>query len=88
MRVSFSTQGWADYQHLIAHDTNALAKVNTLIQECARTPFKGLGKPEPLKNEMRGYWSRRITQEDRLVYRVVGAGSEQTLEITQCRFHY
>lgn len=88
MKVTFSARGWADYQHLIKNNQASLAKVNTLIQECARAPFKGLGKPEPLKGEMRGYWSRRITQEDRLVYRVTGTGEEQTLEIMQCRFHY
>ena len=62
--------------------------LNDLIKECQRTPFKGTGKPEPLKGSLAGWWSRRITKEDRLVYRVTGKGNEQQLEIAQCRFHY
>jgi toxin YoeB len=61
---------------------------NELIKECQRTPFKGTGKPEPLKGDLKGWWSRRITLEDRLVYRVTGSAPHQQLEIAQCRFHY
>ena len=53
-----------------------------------RTPFAGMGRPEPLVGDMKGFWSRRITQEHRLVYRISGKGDEQTLEIAACRFHY
>jgi len=65
-----------------------LIRLNGLIKQCMRTPFQGMGKPEPLRGELKGWWSRRITLEDRLVYRVSGAGSAQHLEIAQCRYHY
>jgi toxin YoeB len=65
-----------------------LARVNDLINDCRRSPFKGLGKPEPLRGDLQGWWSRRINTEDRLVYRVTGKPPDQALEIAQCRFHY
>jgi toxin YoeB len=64
------------------------AKVNTLIEECRRDPFKGTGKPEPLGGNLSGWWSRRISHEHRLVYRVAGSGEEQVLQVAQCRYHY
>lgn len=67
---------------------NALQRINDLIEECRRTPFKGTGKPQPLKGDLTGWWSRRITLEDRLVYRVTGSPPDQYLGIAQCRFHY
>lgn len=88
MKVGFTDQGWADYQHLIAEEPKILLRLNTLLEECRRNPFTGTGKPEPLKGNLKGWWSRRITQEDRLVYRVSGSGADQVLEIAQCRFHY
>ena len=72
----------------MAHDAKLFTKLNTLIEECRRHPFKGTGKPEPLGGNLAGWWSRRINQEHRLVYRVVGAGKEQTLQVAQCRYHY
>lgn len=63
-------------------------RINELIRDTQRNPFAGLGKPEPLRNEMSGWWSRRITDEHRLVYRVTGKGDGQALEIAACRFHY
>ena len=65
-----------------------LVKVNDLIREVRRMPFKGVGKPEPLKHQLSGWWSRRITAEHRLIYRITGAGETQTLEIAACRYHY
>jgi toxin YoeB len=65
-----------------------LDRLNTLIRECRRTPFQGIGKPEPLKGDLKGWWSRRITVEDRLVDRVTGSADAQQLEIAQCRRHY
>ncbi len=76
--------GWADYLHWQEQDRKILSRVNLLIREALRTPFAGIGKPEPLKGSLAGWWSRRITQEHRLVYRVEG----QVLVIMQCRFHY
>lgn len=70
------------------NDPQALARINGLINDIKRDPFRGLGKPEPLRHKMAGWWSRRITGEHRLVYRVSGKGDEQQLEIAQCRYHY
>ena len=88
MKLVFSEGAWADYLHWQAADANGLERLNGLIKECLRSPFKGTGKPEPLRGELQGWWSRRITLEDRLVYRVTGAGAAQQLEIAQCRYHY
>ena len=88
MNVAFSPRGWKDYQYWLTSDPKVLARLNLLIEECRRSPFKGTGKPEPLKQDLAGWWSRRLTQEDRLVYRVGGKGADQYLEVVQCRFHY
>ncbi len=76
--------GWADYLFWQEHDRKVLARVNELIRDTMRNPFSGIGKPEPLKSNLKGWWSRRITQEHRLVYRV----EDSVLIIMQCRFHY
>jgi toxin YoeB len=88
VRLVFADRAWEDYLHWRSTDANTLERVNGLIKECMRSPFKGTGKPEPLRGELRGWWSRRITLEDRLVYRVTGSGDAQQLEIAQCRYHY
>ena len=88
MKIVFADRAWEDYLHWQAADPNVLERLNALIKECARTPFQGIGKPEPLKGDYKGWWSRRLTLEDRLVYRVSGSGAAQQLEIAQCRFHY
>lgn len=88
MRLTFSDEGWEDYLHWQKADANTLQRINDLIKECKRTPFKGTGKPEPLKADLKGWWSRRISLEDRLVYRVFGKDDDQTLEVIQCRHHY
>ncbi len=84
MRIVFSKQAWEDYLHWQANDPRLLQRLNGLIKECARTPFQGTGKPEPLRGDLSGWWSRRVTQEHRLVYRVEG----DDLLIAQCRYHY
>ena len=88
MKLVFDERAWGDYLHWQATDAKLLARLNGLIRECTRTPFAGTGKPEPLRGPLSGWWSRRLTQEHRLVYRVVGKDDEQRLEIVQCRFHY
>ncbi len=88
MKLLFSGRAWDHYLHWQGADANTLERVNDLIEECRRHPFTGTGRPEPLKGELKGWWSRRITQEHRLVYRASGKGADQTLEIAQCRFHY
>lgn len=88
MKLVFADQAWQDYLFWQANDPNGLQRVNDLIKECTRNPFQGTGKPEPLKGDLKGWWSRRITLADRLVYRVSGKADNQQLEIAQCRFHY
>jgi toxin YoeB len=88
LKLVFADRAWEDYLHWQAHDPNTLDRLNGLIRECQRSPFKGTGKPEPLRGDLQGWWSRRITLTDRLVYRVSGSGAAQQLEIAQCRFHY
>ena len=84
MRLIFAPQAWEDYLFWQANDDKRLARINLLIKECARTPFTGTGKPEPLRGRLKGWWSRRIDREHRLVYRVSG----DELQIAQCRYHY
>ena len=88
MKLVFSDQAWEDYQYWVNTNDKVRDRINDLIKQCKRTPFKGTGKPEPLKGDLTGWWSRRISQEDRMVYRVRGAGDGQSLEIAQLRFHY
>lgn len=88
MNVRFSSKSWAEYLELHANDPKLFDKLNGLIEECRRHPFKGTGKPEPLGGNLSGWWSRRVNREHRLVYRVVGSGEEQTLQVAQCRYHY
>jgi len=88
MRLIFSSQSWSEYLFWQEHDRKILTRINELIKETTRTPFGGMGRPEPLVGDMKGFSSRRITQEHRLVYRVTGKGDEQTLEIAACRFQY
>lgn len=88
MKIVFSSRAWVQYQHWVANDRTTLERLNALIEQCQRTPFTGTGKPEPLKGELQGWWSRRINHADRLVYRVAGTGEDQRLEIPQCRLHY
>ena len=88
MRVLFTPDGWSDYRHWAETDPEILKRVNALIEDCRRNLFRGLGKPEPLKGDLSGWWSRRITGDHRLVYRIEGAGAEQRVVIVACRFHY
>ena len=88
MKVVFDEEAWEDYLHWQTTDPKIAARINVLIRECQRHPFVGTGKPEPLRRNMAGWWSRRSDREHRLLYRVRGSGDAQTLEIAQCRFHY
>ena len=88
MKLLWTQDAWADYMHWQAVDAKLARRLNELIRDTLRHPFTGLGKPEPLRSELSGWWSRRITQEHRFVYRVVGAADTQALEVIQCRFHY
>jgi len=84
MILSFSDDAWDDYLYWQQNDKKILKKINRLIKEIQREPFEGIGEPEPLKYNWSGYWSRRITIEHRLVYKV----SDDNLMIAQCRYHY
>ncbi len=88
MKVVFTDLGWDDYLFWAGEDIDVLRKVNALTQGARRTPFIGQGKPEALKGDLKGFWSRRITQEHRLVYSVDGKGPDQRITIVQCRYHY
>lgn len=84
MILSFSDDAWDDYLYWQQSDTKILKKINRLIKEIQRDPFEGIGEPEPLKYNWSGYWSRRISIEHRLVYKVI----DNNLMIAQCRYHY
>lgn len=84
MTLSWDINAWEDYLYWQSIDKTVLKRINMLIKECLRTPFEGKGKPEGLKGNLSGYWSRRITDEHRLVYRVY----DERIHIVQCRFHY
>ena len=89
MRVHFTDNGWDDYLYWSNHDTDTHQRLNELIEDARRTPFTGIGKPEPLKGELKGFWSRRITREHRLVYVIEGKpGDDQRIGIAKCRYHY
>ncbi|MFM1841660.1 MAG: hypothetical protein RLZZ490_391 [Cyanobacteriota bacterium] len=84
MKITFTETGWLDYIWLQNNDKKLLKRVNFLIKEILRNPFDGIGKPEPLKANLSGYWSRRIDSEHRLIYEI----SEADLVIISYRFHY
>lgn len=88
MKLVWSSNAWEDYLHWQKTDPKTLLRINELIKECMRDPFRGTGKPEPLKEDLQGWWSRRINGSDRLVYRKAGKPPDQHLEIAQCRQHY
>jgi toxin YoeB len=84
MKKVWEDTAWNDYLHWQKTDKRILARINELIKSCERTPFSGIGKPEPLKNNLKGYWSRRIDKTHRLVYKI----ENDVIIISQCRFHY
>ena len=88
MKLLWSEGAWNDYLDWAKSDRGVLRRINSLIKEIQRSPFAGIGKPEPLAGDFGGWWSRRITGEHRLVYLVVGIGDEQRVEILSCRYHY
>ncbi|MEX6506370.1 Txe/YoeB family addiction module toxin [Jiella sp. M17.18] len=88
MNIIFAPTAWEDYQYWVANDRAVLERLNALIKDASRSPFVGLGKPEPLVGKLKGCWSRRITLEHRLIYRVSGSGDQQNIEIIACRWHY
>lgn len=89
MLIEFTQHGWEDFTFWLDNDPEVAKKIKELLKSIRDNPFRGVGKPEPLKYSLKGYWSRRITSEHRLVYKVSGKkGSDQKCSIIQCRFHY
>ena len=84
MRIIFSEHAWEEYLFWQGRDRKILLRINSLIRDIQRSPFEGIGKPEPLKHALSGYWSRRITDEHRIVYKI----ERDNLLIAQLRFHY
>lgn len=89
MIIEFTAHGWEDFNYWLDNDEDVVKKIKELIKSIRQEPFKGIGKPEPLKFGLKGFWSRRITGEHRLVYSINGTkGLDQKCSIIQCRFHY
>jgi len=84
LNLVFSEHAWEDYLHWQQADRGMLRRINALIRDIQRAPFEGIGKPEPLRHNLSGYWSRRITDEHRIVYRI----EEDAVFILQLRYHY
>ncbi|HEY1871318.1 MAG TPA: Txe/YoeB family addiction module toxin [Chitinophagaceae bacterium] len=89
MNFEFTENGWEDFQYWLATDSSIVGKIKDLLNEINKTPFQGTGKPEPLRHDLKGFWSRRITGEHRLVCKVEAKkGVNQKCYIIQCRFHF
>lgn len=89
MKIEFTEHGWDDFEYWIDNDPEVVIRIKELLISIKQTPFKGIGKPEPLKHQLQGLWSRRITGEHRLVYQVSGKkGIDQKCSVIQCKFHY
>lgn len=84
MKLVWASQAQADMRYWLKTDRGIASKIESLLREVGRTPFTGIGKPHPLRENWSGYWSRRINPEHRLIYRIVG----DAIEIAQCRWHY
>lgn len=84
MKLIFADAAWEDYLYWQQHDKRMIERINRLIKETQREPFAGIGKPEPLKHALAGYWSRRITDEHRMVYKMEG----NSMLLAQLRYHY
>ncbi|MFN5515973.1 MAG: Txe/YoeB family addiction module toxin [Cyanobacteriota bacterium] len=84
MKLIFSERAWEDYLYWQKTDKKLLQRINALIESIQRTPFEGIGKPEPLKHQLSGYWSRRVNEEHRLIYKV----ESDAVLIAQIKYHY
>jgi len=85
MKINFTETGWSDYLYWEGQDKKTLKQINKLIADIARNGYDGIGKPEPLRDDLSGWWSRRIDEKHRLVYRLL---NNEAVEISQCRGHY
>ncbi len=83
-KISFSESGWDDYLYWQTEDKKTLKRINQLLQDILRNGYDGIGKPEPLRENLSGYWSRRVDTTNRLIYRISG----EVVEVVSCRYHY
>ena len=83
-KITFTTKAWEDYCYWQTHDKKILKRINQLLKDIDRNFFEGIGKPEPLKENLSGYWSRRIDDVNRLVYKI----TNNQIEVIQCKNHY
>ena len=88
MKLLWSAAAWDDYLNWQETDQDIVRRINVLLRDIRRNAFKGIGKPEPLRGDLSGWWSRRITGDHRIVYRIRGIGDDQQIEIVACRYHY
>lgn len=89
MNFEFTENVWQEFEYWIETDNDMVLKIKELLKDIRKTPFQGIGKPEPLKYDLKGFWSRRITGEHRLVYKIEGKkGTDPKYIMIQCRFHY
>ena len=88
MKLLWGETAWEDYLYWQSNDRDIVRRINVVVRDMLRDPFNGTGKPEPLRGDLAGWWSRRITGDHRIVYRMRGTGNEQRLEIVACRYHY
>jgi toxin YoeB len=88
VKLVFTERAWTDYLYWQETNKAVLFRVNEIIKDTSRSPFRGIGKPEPLVGHLKGFWSRRSTKEHRLVHRTSGPSNGQTVEIVACRYHY
>ncbi|MDH3246065.1 MAG: Txe/YoeB family addiction module toxin [Saprospiraceae bacterium] len=89
MDIEFTKHAWEEFEYWVENDPSKVDKIKDLLKSIKQSPFKGLGKPEALKHDLKGFWSRRISGEHRLVYRISGKKSiDQRCSIIQCRYHY
>ena len=89
MDISFTPNAWEEFEYWIDNDPDIVVRIKDLVKSIRQDAFKGIGKPEPLRYDLKGYWSRRITGEHRIVYKISGSkGVDQRCIIIQCRFHY
>jgi len=89
MRFEFTEDAWADFEYWLDYDKVMAEKIRSLLKDISRNPIKGIGKPEPLKYDLKGYWSRRINPEHRLIYKITGKkGEDEKCLVIMCRYHY
>jgi len=89
MNIQFTPKSWRQLNYWVQNDRSKVEKINALLRSIKQNPFKGLGSPEPLRHELKSYWSRRIDSEHRLVYKVKGQNVEERyVLVVQCRYHY